>query len=98
MLLALWRHPTTSGLCLVIIYYQEYNLKDLLVESVRSGTDQNGEQKHIFLSIRRGRWHRIYTRFCVSRCCGNKANSCWVNTASALSGVFRTLRCIICEF
>lgn len=31
----------TGGLCLVIIYYQEYNLKDLLVQSARSGTDQS---------------------------------------------------------
>lgn len=59
MLLALWQHPTTIGLCLVIIYYQEYNLKDLLLGSLRSGTDQNGDQKHIFLNIPRGRWHRI---------------------------------------
>lgn len=59
MLLALWRHPTTSGLCLVIIFYQENILKDLLVESVGSGTDQNEGQKHISLSIRHGRWQRI---------------------------------------
>lgn len=85
MLLALWRHPTTSGLCLVIIYYQEYNLKDLLVQSVRLGTDQNGEQKHL---SEHSAWKlaTCLTRFCVSRCCGYKANSCWVNTASVLSG------------
>lgn len=59
LLSALWQHPTTTGLCLVIIYYQEYDLKDLSVQSVRSGTDQNGEQKHLILSIPCGRWQHI---------------------------------------